>query len=53
MFRREFVGKLETHVVRSTTSLYRAVYEIMWKKCCRAGQATKDNLAHEQCMLDS
>jgi hypothetical protein len=29
----------------------RAVYEIMWKKYCRAGQATDDNMAH--CMLDT
>jgi hypothetical protein len=30
-----------------------AVYEIMWKKYCRAGQATDDNMAHAHCMLDT
>jgi hypothetical protein len=29
----------------------RAVYEIMWKKYCTAGQTTDDNMAHEHCML--
>ena len=29
---------------------YRAVYEIMWKKYCRTGQATGDNMAHAHCM---
>ena len=24
----------------------------MWKQCCRAGQATDDNMAHAHCMLD-
>jgi len=28
-----------------------AVYEIMWKKYCRAGQATDDNIAQVHCML--
>jgi hypothetical protein len=31
----------------------RAVYEIMWKKYCRTGQATDDNTAHAHCMLDN
>ena len=30
-----------------------AVYEIMWKKHCRAGQATVDNMAYPHCMLDA
>ena len=25
----------------------------MWKKCCRAGQAIDNNMAHAHCMLDS
>ena len=29
----------------------RAVYEIMWEKYSRAGQATDDDMAHAQCML--
>jgi len=31
----------------------RAVYEIIWKKNCRAGQATDDNMAHAHCVLDT
>ena len=30
-----------------------AVYDTMWKKYCRAGEATDDNMAHEDCMLDT
>jgi hypothetical protein len=33
--------------------LNRAVYEIMWKKNCNAGQATDGNTAHAHCMLDN
>jgi len=29
----------------------RAFYEIMWKKYCRAGQVTDDNMAHAYCMM--
>jgi hypothetical protein len=29
----------------------RVVYEIMWKKYRRAGQATDDNMAHAHCVL--
>jgi hypothetical protein len=28
-------------------------YDIMWKKKCRAGQATDGNIAHVHCMLDN
>jgi len=31
----------------------RVVYEIKWKKCCRAGRATVDNMAHARCMPDT
>ena len=31
----------------------RAVYEVMWIKYCRAGQATDDKMARAQCMLDT
>jgi len=38
---------IETHILCSVTFLENcAVYEIMWKKYCRAGQATDDNMAH-------
>ena len=30
-----------------------AVYEIMWEKYSRAGQATDDDTAHAHCMLDN
>ena len=30
-----------------------AVYKTMWKKYCRAGQATDDNMAHVHCILDN
>ena len=30
-----------------------AVYEIIWKKCCRAGQATDDRRAHAHCMVNA
>jgi len=29
------------------------VYEIMWTKYCRAGQATDNNMAHTLCILDN
>jgi hypothetical protein len=29
----------------------RAVYEIMWEKYCRVGQAADVNMAHAHCML--
>ena len=28
------------------------VYDIMWKKCCSAEQATDDNMANERCVWD-
>ena len=31
----------------------RVVYEIIWKKCCRPGQATDDNMDHSHFMLDT
>jgi hypothetical protein len=30
----------------------RCVYDVMWKKYCRAGQST-DNTAHAYCMMDT
>jgi len=29
------------------------IYEVMWKKYCRAGRTTDDNMAHAHCMLDT
>jgi len=31
----------------------RTVCEVMWKKYCRAGQATVDSMAHAHFILDS
>ena len=31
----------------------RAVYETIWKKYCRAGQSTGDNMAHAHCRLNT
>jgi hypothetical protein len=55
MFQTKFVEKIKTHILCSVTffSENRAVYEIMWKKYCRAGQATDGNMAHAHCMLDT
>ena len=30
-----------------------AVYEKMWNKYCKGGQATDDDMAHTHCMLDT
>ena len=54
MFQTKVVEKIKTHILCSVIffSENRAVYEIMWKKYCRAVQATDDNMAHSHCMLD-
>jgi hypothetical protein len=41
-----------THFMFSNFFENPAFYEIMWKKYCRAGQATDDNMAHAHCVLD-
>ena len=56
MFQTEVLEKIKTHILCSVTFLFsenRAVCEIMWKKYCRAGQATDDNMAHAHCVLDT
>jgi len=46
--------KINTHASRSMTFFQnRTVYEIMWKKYCRFGQATNHNMAHAHCLLDN
>jgi hypothetical protein len=45
-----------THVLCSIISPppeNQALYEIVWKKCCTAGDATDDNMAHAHCFLDT
>jgi len=57
MFHTKVVEELKTHILCSITFLFllrnRAVYEIMWNKQCRAGQATYDNMTHADCMLNT
>jgi len=57
MLRTKAVEKIKTHILCSITLFFspenRAVYEIMWKKYCRAGHATDDSMAHAHCMLDT
>jgi hypothetical protein len=53
MFQAKVVEKNETHILCSIT-LFRNSCRL-WdnvEKCCRAGQATDDNMAHAHCMLD-
>ena len=38
------IGTRNTILCPVTFSENRAVFEIMWKKCCRAGQARDDNM---------
>jgi hypothetical protein len=54
MFRTKILEKIKTRISYSIIFFFenRAVYEIMWKKYCRTGQAGDDNVAHAHCMLD-
>jgi len=51
----KIVGKIKTHILCSITffSENLAVYEIMWKKYGRAGQATDGNMAHAHWMRNN
>jgi hypothetical protein len=51
MFQEKVVEKIKPHFVLNNFFFNRAVYEIMWEKYCRAGQATDDNMVHAHCML--
>jgi hypothetical protein len=53
MFQTEAAEEIKTHIIGSNFFLYPAVYEIMWKKYCRAMKATDDNMSHAHCMLDT
>ena len=52
-FQTKVVQKIKTHILCSVTFFFRksSRYKIMWKKYCRAGQATDDNMAHAHCLL--
>jgi hypothetical protein len=54
MYLTKLVGKIKAHFMFNNFyfSEYLGVHEVMWKKYCRAGQATDDNMAHAYCMLD-
>jgi hypothetical protein len=46
--------EIKTHILCSVTfSPKIAVYEKMWEKYCREGQATDDNMAHAHYMLNT
>jgi urease gamma subunit len=53
MFQTKVVEKINTQSVFSNFFENRAVYEIMWKEHCRAGQAVDDNMAQAHYMLDN
>jgi len=54
MFQTKVVEKIKTHISYQHFFFeIRTVYEKMWKKYCRAGQATDDRMAHAHCMLDN
>ena len=54
MFQTKVAEKFNTHFVFNNLFFEnRAVYEIMWKKYCRAGQNTGSNMAQAHCMLDN
>jgi hypothetical protein len=57
MFETEVLETIKTHVLCSLQFSFSfencAVHEIMWKKYCRAGEATDDNMIHAHYMLDN
>jgi hypothetical protein len=50
MFQTKVVMKIKTYFMFND---YHALYETMWGKCRRAGQASDDNMAQAPCMLDT
>ena len=55
IFKRICRENRNTHFIFNKFNFFynRAVYEIMWKKYCRAGQSTDDNMVHAHCKLDT
>jgi hypothetical protein len=51
----KFVEKIKRHILCLLTFFFknRAVFDIMWKKYCRAGGRPHDNMGHGHCMLDT
>jgi len=53
-FQAKVVEKIKTQVLRSVTFFLYRKLSLLWdnvEKCCRAGQATADNMAHAHCTL--
>jgi hypothetical protein len=57
MFEAKVVGKIKTRIFFLVSNFLffenRTIYDIMWEKCCRGGQATDDNMTYARCMLDT
>jgi len=52
VFQTKVVEKMNTHILFSITFFQNlAIYDIMWTKHGRAGQATDDNMVHTHCRL--
>jgi len=54
MFQTEVVEEIKTHILHSITIFQKLCR--LWDnvgKYCRAGQATDDNMARAECMLDT
>jgi len=54
MFQTKVAGETKTHILCSVT-IFRK-WSRLWDnvgKYCRTGQATDDNMAHAQCVLDT
>jgi hypothetical protein len=49
------VDKTKTHFIFSRLFFFenRSFYEIMWKNVADSGEATDDNVAYANCMLDT
>ena len=56
MFQKTAVEKIKIYIFCSVTFFSpenRAVYEIIWKEYCTAGQAIDENMTHAHYMLDN
>ena len=51
----KFLENVRTHVLCSITYFSKIMLFFLdnVQKCCRAGQATDDSMAHAHCMLDT
>ena len=44
MFHTKVVQQIKTHILYAIIFFYCAIYDITWKKYCRAGQTRDDNM---------